>query len=169
MQIGIENAVEHDKQPTIRVDLFKQIVNKYIPLRTQLVMLSLKILVTSLFLYVAIDTLSKVGQQDLFSSPTPAIVATIMPILAEKLCSSDPAKEIQLQEDFIKEDLKRGRVHVEQNSSDLPITPWIIIFPAFYTILSPVVSLLDTLFPKYKETHLYSNICCVETTENHQI
>lgn len=163
MQIE-EDAVAKDKKPTIPVDLFKHIVNKYIPLRTQLVMLSLKILVTSLFLYVAINTLSQVGQQDLFSSPVPALVATIMPILAEKLCSSDQAMEIKLQKDFIKEDLKRARGNVDdkQYSSVLSITPWIIIFPAFYTVLSPVEYLLDTLFPKYKETYLDRIICCAE-------
>lgn len=145
LKMQIEDAEAKDKQPTIRVDLFKLIVDKYVPLRTQLVMLLLKVLVTSLFLYVAIDTLGKVGKEDLFTSPIPALVATIMPILAEKLCSSDPQMEIKLQKDFIQKELRDFK-HTNEPRSHFTITAWMIVFPAFYTILRPVVSLFDTLF-----------------------
>ncbi|VDI25122.1 Hypothetical predicted protein [Mytilus galloprovincialis] len=146
LKMQIEDDVAKDKQPTITVDLFKKIVDDYVPLRTQLVMLLLKILVTSLFLYVAIDTLGKVGKEDLFTSPIPALVATIMPILAEKLCSSNPQIEIKLQKDFIQKELRKPFKHNIEGRSHFTITAWMIIFPAFYTILRPVVSLFDTLF-----------------------
>lgn len=119
-------------------------------------MLSLKILVTSLFLYVAIDTLTKVGKEDMFSSPIPAIVATIMPIIAEKLCSpNDPQTEINLQENRIRKDYLKFRDCLsiaETENSKFELSLWIIFFPVIYTLLRPVMFLLETLFPTYQNT-----------------
>lgn len=164
----------------INVYAFDKIAEKYLQLRHQLFYLFLKIILTTLILYITFDSINQQENNQFSTSLLPVILTVALPSLAEKLCSSSNIDEmLKLHEDEIRSDFLEGlsstiQITILSNVPDTKFMKRVMLgLPVFYSLYVFICFIRNSLCLRSSIVNARSlpssyTVCCIQENENHE-